>query len=100
MLKWLSCAPQKNTFVIMVQRPNKISALIPIRVTFLKDGVTVLRLISDNAGEMVASEVISDLWQLYKNDSKRAPSQRYEEDGNMSTVSGYSASALLGNQPL
>uniref|UniRef100_A0A915B1K3 Innexin n=2 Tax=Parascaris univalens TaxID=6257 RepID=A0A915B1K3_PARUN len=64
------------------------------------DGVTVLRLISDNAGEMVASEVISDLWQLYKNDSKRAPSQRYEEDGNMSTVSGYSASALLGNQPL
>lgn len=42
------------------------------RVTFLKDGVTVLRLISDNAGEMVASEVISDLWQLYKNDNKRS----------------------------
>ncbi|VDK42107.1 unnamed protein product [Anisakis simplex] len=60
------------------------------------DGVTVLRLISDNAGEMVTSEVVADLWNMYQEDAKRQSSQTVEDDGDMSIMSGDSNNHLIG----
>ncbi|KHN79144.1 Innexin unc-9 [Toxocara canis] len=81
-------------FKRILHTPEELEDFVETAVSM--DGVTVLRLISDNAGEMVASEVISDLWNLYKKDNKHESSQKTEDDGDMSTVSGYSANALLG----
>ncbi|MFH4976115.1 hypothetical protein AB6A40_002824 [Gnathostoma spinigerum] len=47
-----------------------------------KDGVTVLRLIGENAGELIAAEAVAGLWRIYKEETKNPDdaSQCTEED--------------------
>jgi len=36
-----------------------------VDTTLRKDGVTVLRLISDNCGDLVTAEIVEHLWKIY-----------------------------------
>lgn len=54
-----------------------------MRETVCKDSITVLRLISDNAGELVASEIVGGLWMMYTGENKSEFSQCDDETGEM-----------------
>jgi len=45
--------------------------------TIRTDGITVLRLLSDNAGDLAAAAVVYHLWNSFE---EKKPSQGYNED--------------------